>query len=87
MLWFGSWLAGTDGSEGAWFYSGRGGDVLSYDIPSSATGLRIRRWPNEGLDAEFADIMSLPQNGDVLVVEDLDFDTRQPFSSLPEYPD
>ena len=55
MLWLGSWLAGA-GFEGAIFYSGRGGNRLAYDPPPSAAGLRIRRWPNEGLDAEYVDL-------------------------------
>src|SRR5262249_14564287 len=53
MLWFGAWLVGNDGSEGPWFYNGRGGESSSYDVPPVATGVRFRRWPNEGLDAEY----------------------------------
>ena len=81
MLWFGSWLSGDDGAEGAWFYSGHGGDVASYAIPAQATGLRIRRWPNEGLDAEYADILSLDSVRNVAPAT-LDFDAPQPFSHL-----
>lgn len=81
LLWFGSWLSGRDGSEGAWFYSGHGGSRDSYSIPSGATGLRIRRWPNEGLDAEYADILAIDSVTD-LRPETLDFDAPQPFSHL-----
>jgi hypothetical protein len=83
MLWFGSWLTGDQGSEGAWFYSGRGGERQSYPIPPGATGVRIRRWPNEGLDAEYADVLvhELPEQ---LAADALDFDAPQPFSLLPE---
>ncbi len=81
MLWFGSWLSGSDGSEGAWFYSGHGGDAASYAVPSQAIGLRIRRWPNEGLDAEYVDVLDLSAARD-LRPERLDFDAPQPFSRL-----
>jgi hypothetical protein len=81
MLWFGSWLSGDTGAEGAWFYSGRGGDAGEYPVPPQATGLRVRRWPNEGLDAEYADV--LPLDGRTAVaIEELDFDAPQPFSHL-----
>jgi hypothetical protein len=79
MLWFGSWLEGHDGSEGAWFYSGRGGARESYRVPDGATGLRVRRWPNEGLDAEYADIVRLDGLAE-LAPDSLDFDAPQPFS-------
>jgi hypothetical protein len=90
MLWFASWLKGDDGSEGKGFYSGRGGDRQSYPGPPDATGLRIRRWPNEGLDAEYVDVIPL---GDVHRVApaldsgaldpgSLDFDAPQRFSRL-----
>lgn len=79
MLWFGSWLQGHDGSEGAWFYSGHGGKSESYPIPREAIGLRVRRWPNEGLDAEYADILTL-ETLEELAPEALDFDAPQPFS-------
>jgi len=81
MLWFGSWLSGNDGSEGAWFYSGHGGRRDSYPVPRGAIGLRIRRWPNEGLDAEYADILAL-ESVTELSPETLDFDAPQPFSHL-----
>ena len=79
MLWFGSWLSGSDGAEGPWFYSGRGGRRSTYRVPPAATGLRIRRWPNEGLDAEYVDLT--PLNGVSHVSpESLNFDAPQPFS-------
>jgi hypothetical protein len=83
MLWFGSWLTGSRGDEAEWFHSARGEASGSYSVPAHATGLRIRRWPSDGLDAEYADILDL---GSVshLVATDLDFDTRQQFSLLPE---
>ena len=56
LLWFGSWLRGVEGAEGGWFYSGRGGETGAYPIPAWASGVRIRKWPNEGLDAEYSDI-------------------------------
>jgi hypothetical protein len=79
MLWFGSWLSGGDGSEGSWFYSGRGGDKETYPVPKTAIGLRIRRWPNEGLDAEYVDLTPLDGLAHVSP-ESLDFDALQPFS-------
>ncbi|MGE3074618.1 MAG: hypothetical protein AB7N24_00700 [Dehalococcoidia bacterium] len=79
MLWFGSWLEGHEGAEGPWFYSGRGGVDESYPVPEGATGLRVRRWPNEGLDAEYADIVRLDDVAR-LRPDSLDFDAPQPFS-------
>lgn len=81
MLWFGSWLIGDDGAEGAWFYSGKGGEVGEYPIPAGVTGLRIRRWPSDGLDAEYADVLGLA-GAPNLVASALDFDREQPFSLL-----
>lgn len=81
MLWFGSWLVGNDGAEAAWFYSGRGGEHGRYAVPPEATGLRIRRWPNEGFDAEYADVLDVARGSEVKPAE-LDFDRRQPFSLL-----
>ena len=81
MLWFGSWLRGDDGSEGLGFYSGRGGDKTSYAVPPDATGLRIRRWPNEGLDAEYVDVVPLSEVHEVAAAA-LDFDSPQRFSRL-----
>lgn len=82
MLWFGSWLTGHRGEEAGWFYSGRGGEQGVYPIPASATGVRIRRWPNEGLDAEYADVLSLSATD--IAPESLDFDRRQEYSLLAE---
>jgi len=82
LLWFGSWLTGDTGAEGAWFYSGRGGERASYPVPPEATGLRIRRWPNEGLDAEFSDVLALPDSTDV-IAGTLDFDSPQRFNRMP----
>ena len=84
MLWFASWLSGNDGAEGAWFYSGRGGEAPTFTVPAEATGLRIRRWPNEGLDAEYVDILALAEVTEVAAA-DLDFDAPQRFSRLPEF--
>jgi hypothetical protein len=81
MLWFGSWLKGDDGAEGAWFYSGRGGERSSYSVPAWATGVRIRRWPNEGFDAEYADLFVFEHSREV-AADSLDFETRQRFSRL-----
>ena len=73
LLWFGSWLTGSTGAEGSWFYSGRGGEHAEYPIPAEATGLRIRRWPNEGLDAEYSDVIALDKLSELLPAA-LDFD-------------
>jgi len=83
MLWFGSWLVGDAGGEAGWFYSGRGGVRNHHPIPPEATGLRIRRWPNEGFEPEYADILSLDSLRE-LRAGDLDFDSRQRFSLLTE---
>jgi hypothetical protein len=48
-------------------------------VPDGATGLRVRRWPNEGLDAEYADIVRLDGLAE-LAPDSLDFDAPQPFS-------
>lgn len=82
MLWFGSWLVGDDGGEGPSIYSGRGGDVDAYQAPGNATGLRVRRWPNEGFDAEYADILELPPSLSISA-DELDFDTRQHYARIP----
>jgi hypothetical protein len=72
MLWFGSWLEGENGREGGWFFSGAGGEVTEHVPPGEATGVRVRRWPSDGLDPEYAD---LPLAGlRVLKTRDLDFD-------------
>jgi hypothetical protein len=80
MLWFGAWLVGRAGDEGGWFYSGRGGEVTGHEIPTEASGARLRRWPSEGLDPEYVDV---PVSGDADVDPLLfDFDRAQPHSRL-----
>jgi hypothetical protein len=81
MLWYGSWLVALDGGEGDGFYSGRGGERQRYTVPAEAIGLRIRRWPNEGFDAEYVDVLDLNGVGE-LSPDALDFDQPQPFSRL-----
>jgi hypothetical protein len=82
LLWFGSWLFGDQGEEGPWFYTGRGGERSTCSVPAGASGLRIRRWPNEGLEAEYADLLSLEGVTEIRA-DWLDFDARQQFSRLP----
>ncbi len=83
MLWFGSWLVGGQGGEAGWFHSGRGAATTQAVVPPEATGVRIRRWPNDGLDAEYADILELAELRELRAAE-LDFDRRQRYSRLPE---
>ena len=59
MLWLGAWLIGDKGAEGEWFHSGRGGAQTRHDVPAEATGIRLRRWPNEGLAPEYADLIPI----------------------------
>ena len=80
MLWAASWLVGGVGEEGEAIYSGRGGERGRYPVPAVATGVRIRRWPNEGLEPEYVDVLHL--SGDELRPERLDFERPQPFSRL-----
>ena len=47
--------------------------------------MRIRRWPSEGLEAEYADVLLASDPGEVWA-EQLNFDTRQPFARLPADP-
>lgn len=82
MLWHGSWLVGNEGGEGPQFYSGRGGDVDTYQAPSQATGVRLRRWPNEGLDFEYADILDLSASPSISA-DELEYDKRQHFARIP----
>ncbi len=84
MLWFGSWLRADEGAEGDWFYSGRGGESSAYPVPEWATGLRIRRWPNEGFDAEYCDLLDLHALAEV-AAGSLDFESPQRFSRLPAF--
>jgi hypothetical protein len=82
MLWAASWLVGGVGEEGEAIYSGRGGKRGRYPMPAVATGVRIRRWPNEGLEPEYVDVLDLTLVED-LRPEQLDFERPQPFSRLP----
>ena len=77
MLWLASWLH-EDGSEGAWVYSGRGGESITLEAPAGA-GVRIRRWVSDGLPPEYADA---PLAADRLSAGALDFDTAGPHSRL-----
>lgn len=81
MLWLASWLVDDAGREGKWFYSGRGeGTEPSYAAPPCATGLRIRRWSSEGLDAEYADVAFDAGMQELQVVApDLPFDEPSPY--------
>jgi hypothetical protein len=81
MLWAAAWLVGGVGEEGEAIYSGRGGEHGRYPIPAVATGVRIRRWPNEGLEPEYVDVLDLA-GGEELRPERLDFERPQPFSRL-----
>ena len=73
---------GEAGAEGGWFYSGRGDERGVYSVPVAVSGVRIRRWPNEGFDAEYADVLAheVPE----IAPESLDFDVRQRYSMLDE---
>ena len=82
MLWFGSWLVGDAGAESGWFYSGRGGERGIYPVPAAISGVRIRRWPNEGFDAEYADVLA--PGAPEITPATLDFDVRQRYSMLDE---
>ncbi len=86
LLWFASWIVDADeGVEGEWFYSGRGGETQIAPIPSEAIGVRIRRWPSEGLEAEYVDVLLADDPGEVWA-EQLDFDRKQPFARIPADP-
>ena len=87
MLWFASWLVGNEGCEGDWVYSGRGGESALAAVPADATGVRIRRWPSEGLEPEYVDVDLAATQGGELRVGGLDFDTVQRFSRLPKRPE
>jgi hypothetical protein len=82
MLLFGSWLVDDEGTEGDWFYSGRGDCEETYEIPSNVIGVRIRRWPSEGLDPEYADINFAEGAIAQITTDALDFDTKQNRSRL-----
>ena len=82
MLWFGSWLTGSNGEESSWFYSGRGNETGRYPVPEDASGFRVRQWPSEGIDAEYVDV---PFDGvNEYWASQLNFDVKQPNSRLPE---
>lgn len=81
MLWFGAWLVGAEGVEGDWFHSGRGAAEVEALVPPSATGLRLRRWPSDGFDAEYADLLAIDDLATVWAGE-IDFDTPQHFTLL-----
>lgn len=81
MLWFGAWLVGNEGVEGSWFHSGRGAARTVHPIPEDATGIRLRRWPNEGLAPEYADL--IPPPAGTVSAADMLFEREQPFSLLP----
>ena len=80
-LWHAAWLVGDEGVEADGFYRGRGGVRAAYDVPAQAAGMRIRRWPNEGLAPEYVDVIPVVADAELQAGE-LDFDTRQPFSTL-----
>lgn len=83
MLWLGSWLVGDSGVEGSWFYSGRGGGTSEIAPPEEASGIRLRRWPSDGLTPEYIDIGLELDN---VATAELDFDRRQPHSRLSFVP-
>jgi hypothetical protein len=76
-LWLASWLH-KDGSEGDWFYSGRGGEAVSAEPPPGA-GIRVRRWVSDGLPPEYADV---PVSLGHLSAAALDFDAAGPHERL-----
>ncbi len=80
ILWLGAWLVGNRGEEGVWFHSGRGASLTEHAIPDDATGIRIRRWPNEGLSPEYVDLVKVWRGA--IDTTALDFDKPQPFSVL-----
>lgn len=83
-LWFAAWLIGDAGAEAASLYSGRGGTTVEAEPPPGATGIRVYRWLNEGLDPEYCDI-DLPAGS--VNAGTLDFDRPQRFSRLRLHPD
>ena len=80
MLWLGTWLVGTEGMEGDWCHSGRGEAETEHQVPESVTGMRLRKWPNEGLAPEYADVIPIPER--TLAAESAIFEREQPFSLL-----
>lgn len=93
MLWLATWLIGEAGEEGDWFFSGRTADGNSgsdeglgpHAVPADATGIRVRRWPDEEFSPEYADLIPIPS--EVIRVDALSFDRRQIHSRLqPNFP-
>ena len=76
MRWLASWLAGDQGHELDWFYSGWGDETTEHAIPVAATGVRLRKWVSEGLDPEYLDLPI--ERSMVIRTAALDFDARQP---------
>ena len=85
LLWLGSWIIDDEGAEGDWFYSGRGGSTQTEAIPDDAIGVRIRRWPSEGLEAEYVDVL-LSDHVTEVWAQQLNFDVKQPFARIPADP-
>ena len=85
LLWFASWIADDTGTEGDWFYCGRGGESSNEAIPAEAIGVRVRRWPSEGLDAEYADVL-FDEGPREVRAEQLNFGVKQPFARIPADP-
>ena len=83
MLWLGAWLIGDKGAEGEWFHSGRGGAQPRRDVPAAATGIRLRRWPNEGLAPEYAAL--IPITALQVNAAAVSFEREQPFSMLADH--
>jgi hypothetical protein len=83
MIWFAAWLVGHEGVEGDWIHSARGAAEVTVGVPPEATGLRIRKWPNDGFEAEYVDLLDLTGVTHVDAGA-LDFDVRQTYSRLPE---
>jgi hypothetical protein len=81
MKWFISWLVGTGASEGEQVYSGEACTLTDISVPAEAVGLRIRKWPSEGLHPEYVDVL-LASISDELDSEALDFDMPQVNSML-----
>lgn len=80
MLWLATWLIGAGGEEGDWFHSGRGAAVSHQMVPPDATGIRVRRWPAEGLAPEYADLVPVPRG--TVDAGSFPFQRRQSFSRL-----
>lgn len=44
-IWLAAWLVDKDGTEGDFFYDGRGGQTTTHQVPAEAVGFRLRWWP------------------------------------------